>query len=181
MCVSCFASKRKCHFSWEKGDLPKLVISSQKVTTSNGIPWKSSRILRPKPNFFIFLHFSINCFFFHFFIFQIFPFFMFVMFFSLFYSVQFWRLLEELPLLRCLLCRAVRTWKSGHRSFALVSFSRCSGVWVLPVEYVVLFFRDACAAWFNSGYMFYGRLWTNFSIFYVAVNSNPGAFGLHSF
>ena len=42
------------------------------------------------------------------------------------------------------------------------------------------YFRDACAAWFNSGYIFYGRLWTNFSIFYVAVNSNPEAFALHS-
>ena len=41
-------------------------------------------------------------------------------------------------------------------------------------------FMDACAAWFNSGYMFYRKLWTNFSIFYVAVNSNPVAFGLHS-
>ena len=33
-------------------------------------------------------------------------------------------------------------------AFALVSFSPC-GVWVLTVEYVVLVFRDACAAWFN--------------------------------
>ena len=40
-------------------------------------------------------------------------------------------------------------------------------------------FRDACASWFNSGYTFYRRLWTNFSIFYVAVNSNPEAFVLH--
>ena len=31
-----------------------------------------------------------------------------------------WRLLENFPLLRCLLCRVVRTWKSGHFSFALV-------------------------------------------------------------
>ena len=34
-------------------------------------------------------------------------------------------------------------------------------------------FRDACATWFNNGYTFYERLWTNFSIFYVAANSNP--------
>ena len=33
-------------------------------------------------------------------------------------------------------------------------------------------------AWFDCGYT---RLWTNFSIFYVAANSNPEAFGLHSF
>ena len=34
--------------------------------------------------------------------------------------------------------------------------------------------------WFDSGYMFYGRLWKNLHIFYVAVNSNPEAFCLHS-
>ena len=45
-------------------------------------------------------------------------------------ACQSWRLLEEFPLLRCLLCRAVRTWKSGHFSFALVSFSACSCVGV---------------------------------------------------
>ena len=65
-------------------------------------------------------------------------------------------------------------------AFALVSFSLCSGEWVLLVEYNVWIILDACAAWFNSGYMFYGRLWTIFSMFYVAVNSNPEAFVLHS-
>ena len=39
---------------------------------------------------------------------------------------------EESPLPRCLPRRAVRTWKTGHFSFALESF-RPSGVWVLPV------------------------------------------------
>ena len=33
--------------------------------------------------------------------------------------------------------------------------------------------------WFDSGYMFNGRLWTNFSIFYVAANLNPEAVLLH--
>ena len=35
-------------------------------------------------------------------------------------------------------------------------------------------------SWFDSGYMLFERLWTNLHIFYVAVNSNPEAFGLHS-
>ena len=54
---------------------------------------------------------------------------------------------EESPLPRCLPRRAVRTWKTGHFSFALESF-RPSGVWVLPVEYVVLDFsgRVRCLA-----------------------------------
>ena len=42
--------------------------------------------------------------------------------------------------------------------------------WCLGVACGVRRIRDACAAWFNSGYMLYVRLWTNFSIFYVAVN-----------
>ena len=86
---------------------------------------------------------------------------------------------EEFPLLRCRLV-ALFALRYLDFAFALVYFSS-SGVWVLPVECVVLVFRDACAAWFNSGYMFCGRLWTNFTIFYVAVYSNPEASGLHSF
>ena len=47
--------------------------------------------------------------------------------------------------------------------------------WCLGVACGVRRIRDACAAWFNSGYMLYVRLWTNFSIFYVAVNLKPEA------
>ena len=77
-------------------------------------------------------------------------------------------------------------------SSTLPSSSRCSHleIWILPspsyLSVLLVFgcclwstsywFRDACAAWFNSGYMLCGRLRTNFSIFYVAVNSNPEAF-----
>ena len=88
---------------------------------------------------------------------------------------QLWRLLEEFPVLRG---RLVALFALGYLdfAFALVSFSlRCLGV-----AFGVRCIRDACFAWFNSGYMFYGRFWTNFSIFYVAVNSNPEAFVLHS-
>ena len=63
-------------------------------------------------------------------------------------------------------------------------------IWTLPSPlylsvllvfgYFVLVLRGACATWFASGYIFYGRLWTNFSIFYVAVNSNREVFVLHS-
>ena len=48
------------------------------------------------------------------------------------------RLLEEFPLLRCLLV-ALFALGNLYFAFALVSFSP-SGVWVLPVEYVVLDF-----------------------------------------
>ena len=75
------------------------------------------------------------------------------------------------------LCVALFAFGHLDFAFALVSFSP-SGLWVFACG--VRRFRDACAAWFDSGYMFYGRLWTNFSIFYVAVNSNPGAVLLHS-
>ena len=33
--------------------------------------------------------------------------------------------------------------------------------------------RDACFAWFNSGYMFYERLLANFTYFLRAVHSDP--------
>ena len=35
------------------------------------------------------------------------------------------------------------------------------------------YFRDACFAWFNSGYMFYERLLANFTYFHRAVHSDP--------
>ena len=77
--------------------------------------------------------------------------------------------------LRCLPCRVVRTWKTGHFYFALVSFSL---FWRLGVACGVQrrgFFGRSCVhlTWFDSGYMF-------FEGFYVAVNSNPEAFALHS-
>ena len=50
--------------------------------------------------------------------------------------------------------------------FYVAASSRCSHLeiwilpspceWVLPVEYGVWILRDACATWFNSGYMFTG-------------------------
>ena len=86
-----------------------------------------------------------------------------------------WRLLEEFPLLRALR-RAIRTWKSGlcPRPRLFQSF----GVWVLPLEYVVFGTRALLGSTVDTHST--GRLWTNFSIFYVAVNSNPEAFFLHS-
>ena len=61
--------------------------------SNNGKPWKSSRILRVNPNFFMFLSLFIfffflkkNYFFHFFFIFSFFLFFDFVVFFSVFFS-----------------------------------------------------------------------------------------------
>ena len=91
MCVCCFTSNENCHFSSEKQFTTQngLLIFPRKRDTfrnkimeivedfdeksynNNGKPWKSSRILRVKPNCFIF------SFFFSFFIFSIFPFFIF--------------------------------------------------------------------------------------------------------
>ena len=85
--------------------------------------------------------------------------------------------MEEFPVLRCCV---VALFALGNLdfAFALVSFSP-SGVWVLPLEYVVLVSgRVRCLV--QQWYMFYKRLWTNFSIFYVVVNSYPEAFLLHS-
>ena len=90
--------------------------------------------------------------------------------------------LEGFRLLRCLPRRAVRTWKTWRFSFALVSLS---SLWrmVLPVEFSVLVFLGdpACNSlgstvdtWSSRGF---GQIST---FFYVAVNSNPEAFGLHS-
>ena len=86
--------------------------------------------------------------------------------------------MEEFPFLRC---RLVALFALGNLYFAftLVSF-RSSGVCVCPVECSLLEFGTR-ALLGSTVDMFNGRLWTNFSIFYVAVNSNPEAFGLHSF
>ena len=95
-------------------------------------------------------------------------------------SVSLRQFFEEFPLLRCLLCRAVRTWKAGHFSVALVSSSPglVFGCWVLLVEYSVLDFSgdsvcsplgstvDTCSS---------GGFGRNFHIFYAALNSNPGS------
>ena len=81
-------------FLRKNGDLPKQVVdflrerdtfrnkiikeSDEKSYNNNGKPWKSSRILRVKPNFFIFFivhHFSSFCRFFSFFHFLTFSFF----------------------------------------------------------------------------------------------------------
>ena len=72
--------------------------------------------------------------------------------------------------------------KLNFSPFALVSFS-CSGVWVSPVEHSVLDFSGgpACTALGSTVDTFSSRGSGKFlHIFYVAVNSNPGAFGLHS-
>ena len=82
-------------FPWKNGDLPELDVDflqdntfrkimeivedfDEKSNNNNGKPWKSSRILRLKPNFFIFHFLFIFSFFFfsffHFFIFSCFVF-----------------------------------------------------------------------------------------------------------
>ena len=73
--------------------------------------------------------------------------------------------------------RAVRTWKSGHllRPRVFQSF----GVWCCL--WSTSYFRDACAAWFNSGNIVYGRLWTNFTYFPRCGELRPEAFSLHSY
>ena len=62
----------------------------------------------------------------------------------------------------------------------LYLFSLCSGEWVLPVEYGVLDSSGRVRYLVQLWIYVYGRHWTNFSIFYVVVNSNPEAFILHS-
>ena len=55
-------------------------------------------------------------------------------------------------------------------AFALVSFSpSVFGCCLWSTSY----FRDACFAWFHSGYLFYGRLLANFTYFLHAVHSDP--------
>ena len=78
-----------------------------------------------------------------------------------------WKLLEEFPLLHALR-RAIRTWKSGLRLRPRIFQS--FGVWVASG---VRRIRDACFAWFNSGYMFCERLLANFTYFLHVVNSDP--------
>ena len=95
-------------------------------------------------------------------------------------SVSLRKLMDEFPHPRRVAARAVRTWKAGLLYFCPRTFQPFSSVWVLLVEQSVLVFRDACATRFNSGYMFYGRLWAKFSFFYVLVNSNLETFCLHS-
>ena len=82
----CFTSNENCHFSSENADTAKRVVDfpleqdtfrnktmeivedfDERSYNNNGKPWKSSRILRVNPNFFIFLSF-FNCFL-HFFVF----------------------------------------------------------------------------------------------------------------
>ena len=45
----------------------------------------------------------------------------------------------------------------------------------------IVFFGTACATWIDSGYMFFEGFGRISAFFYVAVNSNPEVFGLHSF
>ena len=65
--------------------------------------------------------------------------------------------LEEFPLLRCLPCRAVRTWKTGHFYFALVSFSLFWRLGVACGVQCIGFFGRSFVhlTWFDSGYMFF--------------------------
>ena len=60
-------------------------------------------------------------------------------------------------------------WTSPSPSF--LSVLRCLGV-ASGVRRI----RDACFAWFNSGYMFYERLLANFTHFLRVVNSDPRRF-----
>ena len=99
----CFTPNENCHFSSEKRDPPKRVVDyhrerdtfrnkimefvedfHEKSYNNNGKPWKSSRILRVNPMFFIFLSFFII--FLHFSSFFIFYFFHFLIFFSSIFS-----------------------------------------------------------------------------------------------
>ena len=57
-------------------------------------------------------------------------------------------------------------WTSPSPSY--LSVLRCLGV-ASGVRRI----RDACAAWFRSGYMYYGRLLANFTHFLRVVNSDP--------
>ena len=74
------------------------------------------------------------------------------------------------------LCVALFALGNLDFAFALISFSP-SGVWVLPVEYVVFGTRALLGSTVDSCST--GGFGTNFSIFYVAVNSNSEAVLLH--
>ena len=84
------------------------------------------------------------------------------------------RLVEEFPVLRC---RVVALFALGNLdfAFALVSFSPwCVGVACGVQRMVSGRVRCLVQKWIHV----YGRLWTNFSTFYVAANSNPEAFSI---
>ena len=105
----CFTSNENCHFSSEKRDPAKRVVdfprerdtfrnkimeiveNFDEKSYNNGKPWKSSRILRLNPNFFIFLSFfiiSLHFSFFHCFHFFIFSVFHFLLFSFIFFHVR---------------------------------------------------------------------------------------------
>ena len=76
-------------------------------------------------------------------------------------ACQSWRLMEEFPVL-CGWLVAQFALGNLDFAFAFVSFSpSVFGCCLWSTSY----FRDAYAAWFNSGYIIYGRLWTNFKYF----------------
>ena len=100
MCVFVSRPIEIVTFLWKNGDLPKRVVDflrerdtfrnknmeivedfDEKSYNNNGKPWKSSRILRVKPNFFIVHHCSS---FFFIILFLIFSFFSFFLRFSIF-------------------------------------------------------------------------------------------------
>ena len=74
-------------------------------------------------------------------------------------------------------CPLPRDFAHGNldSAFTLVSFSPSVFGCCLGVRGI----RDACFAWFNSGYMFYERLLANFTYFLRVVHSDRGV-PLHS-
>ena len=93
MCF-CFTSNENFHFSSEKSDTPQnwLLIFLWKETHSETRSWKSLRILRVSPNFFIFCFVRHFFFFFHCFIFSFFSVFLlfhWFIFFSIFHFSSF--------------------------------------------------------------------------------------------
>ena len=91
-----------------------------------------------------------------------------------------------------LLVQTVLGYQSVMEAFGRISSSTCAlprcshlEIWTLPspsfrsvlrcwgVASGVRRIRDACFAWFNSGYMFYERLLANFTYFLRVVNSDP--------
>ena len=91
-----------------------------------------------------------------------------------------------------LLVQTVLGYQSVMEAFGRIFSSTCRSphyshleIWTLPspsylsvlrclgVASGVRRIRDACFAWFNSGYMFYERLLANFTYFLRAVHSDP--------
>ena len=89
-------------------------------------------------------------------------------------------------------CRLCLATSPSWRLFGRISSSACLSpryshleIWTLPspsylsvlrclgVASGVRCIRDACFAWFNSGYMFYERLLANFTYFLRVVHSDP--------